>query len=270
MKVSDKFCLAKEKENPDLSDNEGRVAEIKYDGTRTAITTVEDLKLVNRRGAVKNRNYPELTEIPVPDDTVIDGEVIVETEDNPGGEFNKVLRRANLDDQFQQRILRDKIPLTFIAFDILRYEGEDVTGKSWSERREILEEVVNSIPSEKIKCSALFQDLQDGWSYANKHGLEGIIVKKEDAEYEEGRSSVWRKIKTFEEMEAEAVKYEEHSKGIKVWTEEDHELTVNGQEVAQKVADRIDEEGSVKIDVGFLEETENGRLRHPTFRGIVK
>lgn len=260
------FSLAKDTDERNL-DSDGRVAEVKYDGVRIGYLNTGNRPLLkSRSGNTKNQQFQELMEVDIPEDTILDGEVIVE---KPAGTFSsKLMKRNNTQDEFRQKVMSRKIPVTFVVFDITRLRGKDLTDLPYHKRREKVEEVVGNIESERLEVSKKFEDVEEGWNYANRKGLEGVIVKKKDAKYVEGRSDVWKKYKTFEEKQLVAVEYEEHNKGVTVETEAGHRLTVNGHGEAEKVATTIEKKGMAKIDVGFLEETDDGSLRHPTYRGL--
>jgi len=84
------------------------------------------------------------------------------------------------------------IPITFVAFDLLRVDGHDVTCKPWTERRTLLE----GIWSER-RCARLADVFDDGhllFEAVVQHGLEGIVAKRKASIYRPGHCG-WTKVK---------------------------------------------------------------------------
>lgn len=67
------------------------------------------------------------------------------------------------------------VPLTFVAFDILRINGCDLTEESYNERRRILEGLNLSGPS--WTTSETFDDGQALFAAVCKLGFEGVVAK---------------------------------------------------------------------------------------------
>lgn len=71
---------------------------------------------------------------------------------------------------------------TFVAFDLLRDAGEDVTGLSWSQRRARLMDVL----AEQGPRWALNRVYEDGaglWEATRTQTLEGVVAQRVDAPY---------------------------------------------------------------------------------------
>jgi ATP-dependent DNA ligase len=98
------------------------------------------------------------------------------------------------------RIAR-QLPATYVAFDILYVDGQDLTAKPLMERKRILAEVFE--PTE----SAVVTDYVDAdgeafYRVCHEGGLEGIIAKRKDSRYLVGkRASVWKKIKALKTID---------------------------------------------------------------------
>jgi len=104
-----------------------------------------------------------------------------------------------------QNVLKNKATahLVYYVFDILWYDGKDLTQLPLLERKKILK---NIFPK-KNHC-ILYSDhiVEKGTEFlatAVRHGLEGVMAKKIDSIYEVGaRSSNWLKMKNNHRMEA--------------------------------------------------------------------
>ena len=84
------------------------------------------------------------------------------------------------------------IPITFVAFDLLRVDGHDVTVNPWSQRRTLLEGIWRD-----CGCARLADVFQDGhvlFDEVVSHGLEGIVAKRRSGIYRPG-SRGWTKVK---------------------------------------------------------------------------
>jgi bifunctional non-homologous end joining protein LigD len=93
-----------------------------------------------------------------------------------------------------ERMLHGKtaIPVTFVAFDLLRVNGHDATCNPWSQRRTLLEGVWLD-----CGCGRLADVFDDGYALfaaVVEHGLEGVVAKRCDRVYRPGYRG-WTKIK---------------------------------------------------------------------------
>ena len=76
-----------------------------------------------------------------------------------------------------------RYPATFAAFDCLYCDGQDLTGKPLSERKQYLNKAVRE--TERLAVSRTFPYNQAGalFSLAKEQGLEGIVAKRLDNLY---------------------------------------------------------------------------------------
>jgi ATP-dependent DNA ligase len=77
------------------------------------------------------------------------------------------------------------------VFDIMRLDGRDVTGLPLDERRALLAAL--PLPSPMQIVAPL--DEQRPWERACREGWEGVIAKRRDSRYEHRRSPHWLKMK---------------------------------------------------------------------------
>lgn len=174
--------------------------EPKWDGVRTLAICDTDTRLVSRNGKNVTAGYPELTSLHdrlVALDAVVDGEIVAMEEGRPS--FQRLQQRMHVRDQSKVERLAARIPVTFVAFDLLRLDGEDLTARPLTERRALLQEAL--VADDRTQLSP--QVVGDGvalYGAAVEQGLEGIVAKRLDSRYEAGkRSQAWLKIKvTFD------------------------------------------------------------------------
>ena len=84
------------------------------------------------------------------------------------------------------------LPVTFVAFDVLRVESHDLTRSRWEQRRAVLEELWEPVGCTRL--SDVFDDGQVLFDAVCEHGLEGIVAKRGDGLYQSGHRG-WVKVK---------------------------------------------------------------------------
>ena len=85
--------------------------------------------------------------------------------------------------------------LVFAAFDVLERDGEPLLGRTYVERRQALEALVDT-SIDGVLVSPSFDDGVALERAAREHGLEGVVAKRSDSTYQPGRRSLeWRKLK---------------------------------------------------------------------------
>ena len=84
------------------------------------------------------------------------------------------------------------VPPTFIVFDVLCVDGEDLTQQPFSDRRRRLEGL--GLSGAAWTTSPLFKDGDAVWATVGEFGLEGVVAKKEKSRYLPGERG-WIKTK---------------------------------------------------------------------------
>jgi bifunctional non-homologous end joining protein LigD len=94
-----------------------------------------------------------------------------------------------------------KVPVSYVAFDLLYLDGRSLLSTPLEDRLELLREVV--IPSEKVQVSQPVRaDGEALFEAARAQKLEGILAKKLGSPYRPGRRTRdWLKIKTIYDCE---------------------------------------------------------------------
>ena len=254
-------------------DNDRYVANIKYDGERI-MAKVEngEVILINRNKRCCNSNFPEIVkelEKLKKGNFILDGEIISKDDD-----FNKLQKRALTKDKEKQKELMKEIPVCFMVFDILKYEDINVRSKELNERinyiknfEGLFEEL--KIDKELIKV-AEFLKPKVMYEKAREEKREGIVIKKLNYSYSEGRNSGWwYKIKFFKEEVFEAISYTTNNKGIRVEDKNGNSCQISNSDY-HEVKKIIDKNGKALINIQFLEKTKDNRYRFPSYRGMVK
>lgn len=175
-----------------FDDNEW-VYEVKWDGYRAiAICNNEEIELKSRNDKSFNQKfYPIHTAMKNMNmQAVFDGEIVLMDEQD----------KTNFEALQNWRSEADG-DIYFYVFDLLWYEGRDITQLPLIDRKNILEKI---IPDKGIIRLSQYFEVSgiDYFNQAKKLGLEGIIAKKSDSIYNPGtRSKEWLKIKANQRQE---------------------------------------------------------------------
>jgi bifunctional non-homologous end joining protein LigD len=148
--------------------------------------------LTSRRGNEVTTAYPELTGLGAAHaDVLLDGEVVVLRAGIPS--FAALAERMHVRDARRARALASVSPATFIAFDVLRLYGVDLTGRPWQDRREALERLAPS--GQAWQLSPVYDDRDALVAATLEQGLEGVVAKRRSSPYRPGsRSGDWVKL----------------------------------------------------------------------------
>jgi bifunctional non-homologous end joining protein LigD len=170
------------------------IYEVKWDGYRTIVYLNNGkVDLRSRNNKVFTDKYYSITEIFKNWDinAVIDGEITVINEKGVSDFASLQNWRSETDGE-----------LIFYAFDILWYDGRDLTNLPLLERHAILNQIFIH-NDDRIRLSTIFNtDGIDFFEAAKKMGLEGIMAKKADSTYTIGaRTKDWLKIKADKRQE---------------------------------------------------------------------
>jgi bifunctional non-homologous end joining protein LigD len=179
-----------------IREGENYVHQIKWDGIR-GIAVMEDrrVRIFNKSGRERTGFYPEtesLADSVKAEKGVFDGELVVFDGLKPS--FRKVLKRDQLKStRCLDRYIKE-YPVKYILFDILSLNGEDLRGKPWAERNEILRSSFTR--NENIVITDDFRDGKALFAFTKQKGLEGIVTKDINSIYAKGKNhESWFKVK---------------------------------------------------------------------------
>ena len=182
-----------------LGDDDDWAFEMKWDGIR-AIAAVggAGTRLFTRNANDVTVSYPDVAERMADAlagrSAVLDGEIVaINTKGRP--DFGLLQTRMKLTRKADVQKAVGRTPVQLLLFDILELDGESLTEHPYWERRRMLEDVVRS--AGPIQVPPSFEgDIEDAMSSSRELGLEGVMAKKRDSTYAEGRrSAAWIKIK---------------------------------------------------------------------------
>ncbi|WP_040525013.1 ATP-dependent DNA ligase [Gordonia effusa] len=170
----------------------------KWDGYRIILRYLNgSLRLTSRSGLDMTADFPELQSLA--DElgmleVVLDGEVVAI---DPSGRTNFTLLAS-------RRNTTESYELRFYAFDVLFLNGTSLLKTPWRERRQLLEELA---PLFRHSPYAQVPPLLPGpgkaaAQYSRDHNLEGVVAKRRDSIYQQGRRSTrWLKHKNWSDIE---------------------------------------------------------------------
>lgn len=177
-----------------LPRGEGWAYEFKWDGVRALVDVTSDgVRLFSRRGNEITVAYPELVaQFAKAEDALLDGEIVAFVDGRPS--FEALQARMHVRSRTDARRLAKDSPVTFVAFDVLRRYGVDLTPRPWHERRDTLERWLGDDPAWTVSPS--FDDGAATEAAARQNGLEGVVAKRVDSAYRPGvRSRDWVKLR---------------------------------------------------------------------------
>jgi DNA ligase 1 len=178
------------------------VVEPKYDGMRIQVHVTDkgDISFFSRNLENTTLMFPDLVKAAIkeiPRGVIFDGEAIaVDPKTGKLLPFQETSQRKRKHDIDEVAI---KIPVTVFLYDVLYANGETLLGRTYKERRAILDKLVDSkgkfvIARQRYVESAA--ELREEFDKAIKDGLEGLVAKKPDSIYQAGgRNFNWVKFK---------------------------------------------------------------------------
>ncbi len=287
-----------------LATLEGRVPtggdwlfEVKWDGYRAlAYVRQSEVALLSRNGKDLTARFAtvakEISKAVKTPNAVLDGEVCALDEQGRSS-FSAMQQGTGT--------------LVYYAFDVLEIDGEPVVDLPLLERRARLERLLDR-RNRTVRLSESFDDGEALFRAAGEQGLEGIVAKRADSRYVQGkRTRHWLKLKTHGRQEFAIAGYTRGA-GRRAGTFGSLVLAVNSGEGLEyvgnvgtgfddreirrllallkplerkqspfrvvpklprvKKADVVWVEPELVCEVEFSEFTHDGRLRQPSYRGL--
>lgn len=167
-------------------------AEWKWDGIRgQLIHRKGSISLWSRGEELVTERFPELTTVGalLPDGTAIDGEILAWKNEKPLP-FQDLQSRIGRKKPGKK--LLESVPVIFMAYDLLEYEGKDLRSSALRERREMLEQLIENTDEPALRCSPVLKT--DSWEEriqlrlsSREYFAEGLMLKRLMSPYQSGR-----------------------------------------------------------------------------------
>ena len=167
--------------------------EPKWDGFRAIVYRGKgDVYIQSRDLRPLDRYFPELHDTlltALPDGCVVDGEIVIASK--RGLDFDALQMRLH---PAASRVakLAAETPSSFVAFDVLAAAGKDVRDKPQFDRRALLEKLLEGVQP-PVHLTPMTRDLKVATDWLSRFegaGLDGVVVKPEDAIYEPGKRTM--------------------------------------------------------------------------------
>ncbi|WP_395297603.1 ATP-dependent DNA ligase [Kitasatospora hibisci] len=193
----------------------GMQYEAKWDGFRTIVfRDGAEVELGSRTGKPLTRYFPELVEAlqrELPPRCVLDGEVVIARDGRL--RFEELLERIH-PAASRVRMLAERTPASFVAFDLLALRDRSLLDEPLSARRAALEEALAGAADPVFTAPASTdRDLAQSWfAEYEGAGLDGVVAKPLDQPYRPGERTMF-KIKHERTADCVVAGYREHKSG---------------------------------------------------------
>ncbi len=171
----------------------GWTHEVKWDGIRVLAESRDGLdRFLSRNGNDVTPAWPDLVTSPLPGrDLLVDGEVIALNEEGLP-DFRVLQERMHVRSASAVARLVKTVPATFMVFDLLRLDGNDLTAEPLERRRELLVDLMEGAP---WQVPTAYDDGPMLFEATRQQGLEGIVSKRLSSRYAFGeRTPHWLKF----------------------------------------------------------------------------
>lgn len=171
------------------------IFEPKIDGHRLIFSQQNGvIRLYTRHNNDCTRQYPEIASALFSHDIVLDGEIACVDPVKGISDFESVMARFQAKKADKIAALIGTLPVTFVIFDVLQYNGKDLRRSPLMARKEILASI--SLPSSNFGVVPFIDGAGEAlFTQIEKREMEGVVGKRKDSLYETGRrSDNWRKV----------------------------------------------------------------------------
>ena len=167
--------------------------EVKWDGVR-ALVAMEGgrVRATSRNGNDITAAYPELLALSGPD-AILDGELVAFVDGIP--QFGALQTRMHV--RSPSPSLVAATPVTFLPFDVLHVEDSSLLALPYDDRRALLAELQPDAPPPFYGDGTVLLES------TREQGLEGLVAKRRDSSYFPGRrTECWIKVKNINRQSA--------------------------------------------------------------------
>jgi ATP-dependent DNA ligase len=192
--------------------------EPKWDGFRCIVfRDGADIELGSRNDRPLTRYFPELVELirdVLPPRCVVDGEIVIVTD--KGLDFDALQLRLH-PAASRVRMLAEKTPSSFVAFDLLALDDRDLTGEPFAVRRKLLEGIIGTA-LDRVHLTPVTDDpdiAQDWFTRFEGAGFDGVMAKPVDQPYLPDKRVMW-KVKHERTADCVVAGFRRHKDGVGV------------------------------------------------------
>lgn len=179
-----------------VSEDEDWIYEMKYDGYRiVAYIEGSTVRLITRNGSDYTKRFRDvaytLMEFAGGRAMILDGEMVI-IDASGRTDFHAL--------QSYMKNPKSK-SLTYIVFDLLALDGEDLREQRLIDRKETLKVLMKDAPKNLYYSRHVREKGKESFTAACEAGMEGIVGKKADSIYSGTRNGDWVKLKCDKRQE---------------------------------------------------------------------
>ncbi|MFI6851266.1 ATP-dependent DNA ligase [Streptomyces sp. NPDC050416] len=193
----------------------GMQYEAKWDGFRAIVfRDGDEVELGSRTGKPLTRYFPELVTAVrerLPERSVVDGEIVIAREGHL--DFDALTERIHPADS-RVRMLAERTPASFVAFDLLALGNESLMDAPLTERRELLDRELSGV-SAPVHLAPATTDIEVARGWFEQYegaGLDGVIAKPLTVRYRPDERAMF-KIKHERTADVVVAGYRLHKSG---------------------------------------------------------
>jgi bifunctional non-homologous end joining protein LigD len=171
--------------------------EFKWDGVRAMARVIDGrVELFSRKQTEITVRYPEVTRPPAGlegHSALVDGEIVA-LDEQGRPDFGALQNRMHRTGP-EVKGMAAAAPVTYLVFDLLAWDGEDLTQRPYAERRKRLDEL--GLSGHRWAVTPWFRGGgADVLAASRDNELEGVVAKRLESPYRPGlRGSEWIKVK---------------------------------------------------------------------------
>ncbi len=198
-------------------DSDEFLFEVKWNGIRALAARHEvGWGLWGRERGQYRVRYPELQALTaLPPGTVLDGELILTSEGLP--DLEAILARHHLTHPAKIEHISRQQPVSYMVFDLLRWQGRSLCAEPLHVRRALLQDVLTQHQLPRLHYSeGVVGPGRVFFEQAVRQGQEGVMAKHLASRYLPGkRSSCWLKIKPARRLPCVIVGWQSGAYGLR-------------------------------------------------------
>ena len=181
---------------PTAADEPRWAFEMKWDGVRAVVYVDRgDLRILTRNDREVSATYPDLGGLGRAlreHRLILDGEIVAFDEAGRPS-FGELQARMHV--LAPSRALLLKVPVSLLVFDLLHLDARSLLAETYDGRRAALESL--DLAGERWAVPPAFDgDAAEAMAASKVQGLEGVLAKRHDSPYQPGRRSPhWVKVK---------------------------------------------------------------------------
>jgi DNA ligase 1 len=212
--------------------NKPVICEFKYDGIRVQLHKFRDeVKMFSRKLEDVAASFPEIVSAVslLEADFILDGEVLAYRRGRPVHfqELQKRLRRKAVTDR-----LMAEIPVVYVPYDIMYFDGQPLIGRPLTERKRLLSQIRFGEPIIDLgyRIVSTAQQIACAFKESRDAGHEGLVIKELESQYHPGkRGRHWTKLKYELDTVDAVIVIAEYGHGKRAGTLSDYTFAVRDE-----------------------------------------